>query len=78
MPVPISGRIDVALEIFAAAPPDVMNHNRNGATRPTSRARPARLRPFAATAEAVQGAPSDIPTKSGPDGPRETDEKSSR
>ena len=51
------GRLDIALDILSATPPDVMNHNLETAPRLYKQARPGcRLPAFAGPAQAVQGA----------------------
>ena len=61
------GRLDRALEILQAAPPDVMNHNLETVPRLYKQARPGlRLRAFAAAARAnSRRAFPRVPTKSG-------------
>jgi lipoate synthase len=51
------GRLEIAIEILAATPPDVMNHNMETVPRLYKQARPRRrLRALVAVAESLQGA----------------------
>ena len=62
------GRADIALDILAADPPDVMNHNLETVPRLYRQARPGRgLRAFAAPAAVVPAAPPGRADQVGPD-----------
>ena len=74
------GRLERALDVLAAAPPDVMNHNLETVPRLYAQARPGADYAHSLEAAAgIQAAPSAMPTKSGlMVGLGETDERSWR
>jgi lipoic acid synthetase len=57
--------MEIALDIFDAAPPDVMNHNLETVPRLYKQARPGADYAYSArAAQAVQGSVPGVPTKS--------------
>ena len=58
-------RLAIALEILAATPPDVLNHNLETCPPLSRGAAGCRLRAFARVAAGIQGATTEVLTKSG-------------